>query len=254
MTIIDEAAGRVDDGIAHGKRAVAILEAWYGKDDARLIGAIQYLGAVQIHTDPVAARATIQRQIALETATHASPVDLARSEGNLAVLEASQGNDAPALAYAKDAIAKIEASVGRDNPELLFVLDVAGTTSRHLGNMEDAVTYGRRAMEIADRTMGVTSEHAIEFHVGLAYTLMDEDHAQDALDELAPIEKMIARGHDLSPDLIAIAQLVLAQAYWQVGNHARGHALAVAARDGFAALGPRWTSQHDQVADWVSRH
>jgi tetratricopeptide (TPR) repeat protein len=254
VAIIDEAAGRLDDGLVHGQRAVAILEAWYGPNDARLIRALQYVGRIQLHTDPPAARATLEREIALENATGASPADRARSEGNLAVLEASQGNDEPALAHAKKAIAEIEAGVGPDNQELLPALDVAGTASRHLGNIDDAEAYGRRAMAIADRTMGATSVHAIEFHVGLAYTLMDEDKAKEALAEMAPIEEAIKRGHDLSPDLIAIAQLVLAQAYWQVGDHTRGHALAVAARDGFAALGPHYAAQHDQVAGWVARH
>jgi hypothetical protein len=254
QALIANAADRLDEGVAAGRRAVAILEAWYGPDDARLIPALQYLGAVEFHRDHTGARATLERQEALEKKTGASATDRARTEGNLAALDEAADDDEAALRHSKEALEILEGTVDANSPDLIVPLLGVSSALRHLDHLDESLTYAQRAVVLADRAYGPGNQQAFEPRLGLAYTLIQLDKSKEALAALAPLEDAVVRGHDVSPSYAATVRLALAGAYWAAGDHARARADAIAARDGFAAAGPSFAGERDQVVGWLEEH
>jgi tetratricopeptide (TPR) repeat protein len=242
-------AGHDDEAEASAKRAIALVEAWYGPEDPRLVNALEALGGAQAHTDRAAARVTLARQLVLLHRGNASPAVLATAEGNLAVLDAQDGHPELALEGGKRALAILEKE--GETPDLVPILDLLGNVTRMLHRDHESVAYLRRSIAINDRAFGPTSSRSVRSRIGLAYTLLRQEKAKDAMAVMAPVAEALERGTDLAPPDAAIAHFALARTLWASGDHAGGRKQGQAARDGMAALGPKFDGERGQIEEWL---
>jgi hypothetical protein len=240
---------RMEEAIELAKRAVAVVERWYGPDDQRLLEALDKLGAAQAFVDHDGARATITRELALLRRAGVGPIKIAEQESNLAVIDAEDGRTASAYEHGKRSLAILEEAEGADNPNLEATLLLVGITARQLGKLDESAIDLRRNAAIQDRA-GADRPDAINAHIELSRTLVAQGKVREALDVLAPVDAAIARG-GLPPSVAADGHFALATARWTGGDRARARADAAAARDGYAALGASYAHELAEVDGWL---
>jgi hypothetical protein len=141
-------AGRDDEALAQARRALAILEAWYGADDARLTRALEALAAATARTDPAGAPAIYDRELAIERHVGAPAIEVARTEVDLAVMEAREGDDQAAFDDGLRALAVQERTLGPASRDLVPTLVLLGNTGQHLGRLDEAAGYLHRAVAL----------------------------------------------------------------------------------------------------------
>jgi tetratricopeptide (TPR) repeat protein len=261
-TTLDQAAvvatmtGNAPKGIARARRALAILEAWYGPDDPVVLEALLPLGESLsfMPEGRTEARAVLTRGLAIMQRVGSPPADLARTEGNIATLDAQDGHPADAIEHSAHALAILEKAWGKDSPELNASLLTLGIASRDLGKLDDSIGYLARNVTILEHASGVELGAVLNAHIELSYTLVAQGKAAEALATLAPVSDAIATHAATRPEVLAEGHLALAGARWANGEHDRGRAEATAARDGFAALGAEFTEQRDAAAAWLAAH
>jgi tetratricopeptide (TPR) repeat protein len=248
-------SGRRAEAVAQARHAVAILEAWYGADDDRLVEALDKLGASLMYLSDRhdEARTILTRELALMRRTSAGPVAIAGEETNLAVLDAQDGHPADALAHGERALATLESVGGRDNPNLNAPLLLVGITSRMVGKLDQSRAYLARDVAILDHA-GADLGDRLNAHLELSNTLLAQDAAADAVAALAPVADAIARGTAVRPGVLAEGGAALAHALWAAGDHRRARAAATTARAAYVALGAPAAGDVAQLDAWLRAH
>ena len=238
--------GKVDDAIAFARRAVAIGEGWYGKDDHRLAPALDTLGQLlALHGDIEAARAPLERALALDPDSRETHVRF-----SLAMLEGGSGHPARAIELVTTALAQAERDTGVDNAEHVPMLLALGIWHRQLGHLDDSQRYLERTVHLSERALGGAAPQTVNAKIELSYTLVAQHRGAAARELLAPALAV----PDLPPPVAAELHVASGQALWETGDHASGRREVESGRDAFAALGAAFHHEHDQASAWLQLH
>ena len=244
--------GQLDAGIATAERAVAIVEAWYGRDDFRVADPLGALGVLYLdrhRTDD--AQAVFARQLALLD-PDAHRTDVLTVQNRLAILQVHAGQLDRAAELGAQIVRGVEDLRGPSAAELADALLLTGYVAREQGRHADSLRDLRRGLAIAEAVLGGDHAGTINLAIEVAKTLLAADQAAEALRQLQPLLPRLA-GAELGPEQAVEGHLVLASARWAVGDRAGARALVATAAARAAAPGDRadlvamveaWRAQH----------
>jgi serine/threonine protein kinase len=146
-------AGHSDAAVALARRAVAIDETWYGRDDARVADSLHTLGSeLWRHGDGPEGRAVLARALDLATRGGEDPTRLARLEGDVANAEDESGDNEAALRHY--AHAEELARAAGASPLLIAQFDVSiAMEESQTGHPAEAVTHGQQALAAMEHAL-----------------------------------------------------------------------------------------------------
>ncbi|MEO6771824.1 MAG: serine/threonine-protein kinase [Kofleriaceae bacterium] len=244
--------GKLDIAAERARRAIAILERWYGPNSEQLVGMLSAKGAIeQRQGDLPAARATSERALAIEQRADPTSAHAGGLEMNLGMFAAQFGELDEAARHAARALAILEAVWGDDSPQLVDLYVLVGYVAREQHRLDDAITAFRRAVALADASDGMVDP--VNPRIEMSYTLLLQHRAADAVALLSPMLAVIARG-ETPPPAVAELHLALARALWDAGDRTKARTEATASREAWAALGPPYENQRAQAASWLRDH
>jgi tetratricopeptide (TPR) repeat protein len=143
--------GTVREGLGRLDEALAILDASLEPDDARRIDPLIAIGRAQRRAKKIAAaRATLERAVAIAEASYGFSARTSLLQHELAALEAEAGNDARALQLYDDAHVALGSAFELHHPRVVATLLARADLAYGLGQREYA---GRLYGSIADELM-----------------------------------------------------------------------------------------------------
>ncbi|MCA9634993.1 MAG: serine/threonine protein kinase [Myxococcales bacterium] len=186
--------GLPDEGIALGRRALAISEEVNGADDRRIVGPLNSLGNALLEKGELdEAQAIYERELKIEEASlgDAHP-DLAGVVNNLGTVHAMKGELDAALPLFQRALKLEESALGPDHPSLAGALGNIGATLAQQGKLAEARVEMERALVLEEKGRG--EDHpmvAFTLHnlASLAQDLGDPKAARDYLQRALTIRR-----------------------------------------------------------------
>jgi tetratricopeptide (TPR) repeat protein/tRNA A-37 threonylcarbamoyl transferase component Bud32 len=252
-------AGNHEEAKALYERALAIREKTLGLDHPHVAVSLYNLGAV-LHAigDHERARAWYERSLAIyERALAPDHPDLASPLHNLANAHRQAGNPAQARALHERALAIREKTLGTEHPEVAYSLNNLADLHREAGNHARATELYERTLAIFEKVEG--PEHALVAYPvqGLAQVALAQGRSADAV-QLAERAVAVREKGNATPDLMADARFVLAQALWKAPrakgrDRARALTLANQARDAYRGI----KGDENDLAEanaWLTEH
>jgi tetratricopeptide (TPR) repeat protein len=248
---IARVAGRLDDAIALGKRALEDMTAWYGADAPATGQVLFVLGSAEsLRGDDDAAVTDLGRAFAIAQKIAPGTIDIAEDEANLAMAEIGAARYPSAVAHAREALAAMEKIQGADSPSLDPALVILGGAERGAGDLDDSERELRRALALDTTAHGANDPRDADTAVELSYTLVLHQKSREAAELLAAYCK-----DGTEPPVAAECHTAIADALWvSGGDHARARAEASAGRDAYAKLGDAFTKQVAKADAWLAAH
>lgn len=235
------------------RQVLEIRRAALGAGHPKVADSIDNLGVVRYHQGALAeARRSYEEALAMRVAALGPEArDVGTSHNNLGGLLMETGDPEGAAAHLTAALRIYEAALGPTHGDLAIPLSNLGELATRRGAFAEAIGYCARALAIDEASAPEDPK--------LAYDLVCVGEAE--LGRAAPaaavkvLERALALRADVAGDAgeLARTQFALARALWQTGSHARAKALAVQARDGFAAAGDNWAERRAAAATWIDR-
>jgi tetratricopeptide (TPR) repeat protein len=178
--------------------------------------------------------------------------DVANSLNNLGVLYERQEKYAQAEDYYSRALKIYER--GSEHPRMANCMTNLGMVLSRQRQHQRAEHQLARALEMSERLLGAGHPNVARSLVGLAGNAIAQ-HQLDTAREHAERAVSICESSEASPDLLAHARFVLAQALWP--DHVqrpRARTLAEQARNAYAELGESHRHELAQVEAWLEAH
>jgi eukaryotic-like serine/threonine-protein kinase len=248
--------GELEAGLTHLQRALAIREEALGPRHPDVARSLVNLGVVLARQGQLEdALSHFQRALAIfEEASGPRHPDVASSLDDIGLVLGRQGRLEDALSHFQRALAIWEQALGPHHPDVASSLDSIGTVLLDQGELEDALTHFQRALAIWEQALGPHHSDVAYPLVGLAEVALAKHDPEDAR---AHAERAVAvrEAGETSPELLAEARFVLAQALWSDrSQRARAHTLAEQARDAYTELGEGEAEHLAEVQTWLAEH
>jgi serine/threonine protein kinase/tetratricopeptide (TPR) repeat protein len=173
--------------------------------------------------------------------------EIAATLGNMASVRGHQGRFAEALALLKRAQAIERITVGTESPQFaISEINTAGAL-KDLGRPDEALEHARHGLAIEERYYDPQHPAVAVARLNVAEVLMAQHKEKEAVPLLE--QTIVAfEHHQEQPSWLSEARFGLAQALWTVGrDHARAHALALAARQYSGA-------ERAKIDAWLAKH
>ena len=247
-------AGDLAEGHVYALRSLSISERWFGRHDPRHLQALAVLFEVtRRRGDFRVAQALGERTLDIRKHSDPASSDIAKDEGNLAVVAVEQGDYDAAAPRAAASLAMLEATYGLDHAELVNALVLNGYIARERPqpDLDASARHLTRARDIAYAKLGRDTPDAVNADIELAKTRMALGEAAAVAREIEARSAEVA-AMELPPLVVGELRLTLAQALHLGGDAKRACALAATAEEEFRAseLLPmlaattQWRSQH----------
>jgi tetratricopeptide (TPR) repeat protein len=220
--------GRVEQGLAESKAALAIKERLRGPydfDSAVTHGAISIALAELGRYD----EAQEEDRRALEIIERNQGPTHPRAgtyRGNISVDLVWAGRAAEALPFADDAIRIVRAADGTEHPDYAMVLNDKGYALTKLGRFAEALPLNEEAVAVSTRVEGPEAASTAYPLVGVGEDLVGLGQADKALPILERAAR-IAETNGLDPETMGECHYHLARAVW-LTSHDAGRATALA--------------------------
>ncbi len=222
-----------------------------GADHPKLADSLDNLGVDRFHQGAIQeARTFYEKALAIRVAALGPEShDVGTSHNNIGGLLMDMGDAAGAAEHLTAALRIYEKTLGPKHGDLAIPLSNLGELATKRGAFDDAIGYCARALAIDEATAPEDPK--------LAYDLVCVAEAE--LGRKAPqaaqvaLERALKLREDSAGDAgeLARTRFDLARALWQLGSHARAQALAIRARDGFAAAGEAWEERRARTSAWI---
>ena len=252
IAMIETAQGDYAKAEATQRQVLDRRRAVLGEGHPKVADSIDNLGVVRFHQGAYAeAKADYEQALAIRVAALGPDArDVGTSHNNLGGLLMETGDDAGAATHLEAALRIYEKTLGPDHGDLAIPLSNLGELATRRGDFALAITDCERALALDEK--GGPEDPKLAFDlvcVGEAQL----GHAQPR-SARAPLERALAlREHgDGDRGELARTQLDLALALYRTGERSKAHALAVTARDGFAAAGEAWKARHAAAVAWLA--
>jgi len=233
------------------RQVLALWRAKLGKDHPKLADVLDNLGVDRFHQGAVAeARTYYEQALAMRVAALGKDHrDVGTSHNNLGALLLETGDDKGAAEHLAEALRIYEGALGPTHGDLAIPLSNLGELATKRGAFVEAIAYCTRALGI--------DEASAPDDPKLAYDLVCVGEAE--LGRKAPraaaaaLERALKLREDSAGDAgeLARTRFDLAKALWQLGTRPRAKALAIEARDGFAAAGESWNDRGAETVSWI---
>jgi serine/threonine protein kinase/Tfp pilus assembly protein PilF len=258
VAMIASSRGDYDEAATLHARALALREAQFGPEHPRVGDSLDNLGVVRFHQGALdEALALYERALAVRVAALGEHHrDVGTSHNNLGGLYLDRGDDARARTHLEAALAAYERALGPAHPDLAIPLTNLGELAARGGDHARALGYCERALAL-DEAASTPDDPE------LAYDLQCIGEAQLGVGAAAAARPVLERALALrerapgDPGELARTRLAAARALGATARtpaeRARARALALAARDGFAALGDAWAARKREAEAWLAR-
>jgi tetratricopeptide (TPR) repeat protein len=164
------------------RRAVALDEALYDKDDWRDAGSLGSLGAVLFSMNRLdEAETLLRRSLAAVEALHGSGhPNVATLLANLAIVLSRKGRFEEAEPLMRRSLAIERGRFGKDNPRVVNTLNRFVELLADTGRLEDANELARHALAIAEASLAKNHPIIADCLEGLAEVLLETNGADEA--------------------------------------------------------------------------
>ena len=254
IALVSLRAGKIDAAFEHASQAVAMLERWFGPDDARLVPHLSMLGdAYRQRGDARRARDLQRRALAILRAKDPTSPRVGQLEQNLAISALSAGDLAAARTHAEAALAAQEARLGPDNLGLVDVLPVVAAISREgpTPDLDASLRHLDRALALATPKLPDGHRILLNLTIERSYTLTLLGRGAEAVAQLTPWYRRLG-SLDVGVQLPNELRFALGKAHAAAGATSKACALAGEAEDGYRAIGVE--VMLDTVATWRTDH
>jgi tetratricopeptide (TPR) repeat protein len=235
--------GDNDNARAMFERALAIQNGHLDADHPAVVSTLVNLGNVQLALgDDALAKATFTRALELgrrKLGPDHSTVGIVLA--NLANTAAAMGAVDEAIVHQREALAILERRMGSQHPSVATPMMNLAQLHIRRGEADLALARLQRALEILHASVGDEHPDVAYALLGVAEAELDRGHRQEAQ---AAAERALAirEAHEVSPEELASARLLLAQT---LEDHARARTLAEQARAGFEGVKPEMVETVD---------
>lgn len=239
-----------------GLRALALAEAYHGRDDVHLVEPLEVIGLAAAHLgDDARSRTALDRALALLAAHAPESEQVGIIEYELALQDGLAGRWPGAAAHARRALELEQHRLDPDSPLLAGRYLELGIAERELGHADASSTNLERALAISERGHGELDRETVNARVELSYTRLAQHREADAAALLAGVIERVDTAPEMIPAIAAEAHLAYADAAWRAGgDRARARAHATRARDAYAELGDEYAAQVRAAATWLAAH
>jgi tetratricopeptide (TPR) repeat protein/predicted Ser/Thr protein kinase len=248
------AAGDLEGAEAQFRRSLAMAERVLGPEHPRIMSDLENLGIVLTmerrfdEAQVLFERACrIVEQEKVETPRHAMCLE------NLADVLYERHRYEESIATYRRALEIRERTVGPDHTSTVTVALNLAMVYSNSGRAAEAVPIYERATAQVAAALGDDHPVVQEARLGLGRARL---RSGDAAGAVAPIELVLEKLADdpAASSLRGQAELALAQARWQLGEHARALELGRTAETRLAALGSAASGYHDDAVAWLASH
>ena len=253
------ARGRLDGAVALHRRALSIKRAHYGAMHPEVAASLRELGNALGHTGAFEEALESQREV-LEIERQARGEtnervavaldDMGRSLRKLGRLDEAVEHHRRALEIWKQVL-------GDPHPSLAVSMLNVGYTLNAANDFAAALAEFERALVTVQSSVGSSHPYAIYAHNAAASALVDLNRHDEAL---AHVEAVLALENlEVVPTLLAETKFIGANALWpdappSAARRARARALALDAREAYAADAERWGAYLEKIDRWLSEH
>jgi tetratricopeptide (TPR) repeat protein len=217
---VDFSAGRLESALGHESRAVSLGERAFGKDDRRLIPALNNCAGVLNELNRYEdARAHFQRGLTLsERALGPEHPETAQLEANYANLLGALGRNQEALARLAHALPALDKGFGQNSKEVAAALSAQASALRALGRNQEALIATDRALAITTALFGPDHGDSAMVRLDRVAALRALGRFADAARELAATQKVAERAFAGNAYLAAV---LLEKARLELDRHER---------------------------------
>lgn len=146
-----------------------------------------------------------------------------------------------------------EHQFGPEHPAVAPLLRKLARAHLDAGDVRHALEAYERARKIYESLPGGPAPELVPIYVRMGEAMLRLGQAVSARPLLMDAERNL-RGRPDGDRELARARFALARVRHAQGDPSGARELAVAARDGFAAAGPRYRAERDRVSDWIIAH
>jgi tetratricopeptide (TPR) repeat protein len=250
--------GQYEQAKSMQERALVIFEKALGQDHPTVAMALINLANTHLTMDAYAeAMPLYERALAIrERKLGLDHPEVAQSLSNLASAHMSVGDLEKAKTPLERALAILEK--GSEHPSVAAVLYNLALVHEDTGEPDQAMACFQRAIAVKERVFGPDHPKVANSLVGLARVLVDQRRPGEAV-SVASRAVALREKQGVSPELLAKARFVLAQALWkapadQGRDRARASILATQARDAFREDGKNSVKDLAKVQAWLAAH
>ena len=233
------------------RQVLELRRAKLGEGHPKLADSLDNLGVDRFHQGAIQeARTDYEEALAIRVAALGPDSrDVGTSHNNIGGLLMDTGDAAGAAEHLTAALRIYEKTLGPRHGDLAIPLSNLGELATKRGAFDEALEYCTRALAIDEASAPEDPK--------LAYDLVCVAEAE--LGRKAPqaaqvaLERALKLRENSAGDIgeLARTRFDLARALWQLGAHMRAQALAIQARDGFAAAGDAWKNRRAETSAWI---
>ena len=246
--------GKYDRAAEYAASALEIDELVFGEGDPRLHGNYGLLAAILTESGQLSEglphfETAHELLVALDGVGQSA---IAQSLGNLAIMNATAGDNDRAATLAAESLAVFEAHLDAPDADLVNAYTTLGTVERYRNNLDPALEAHERSVALLDEVFSAEHPLRINSLVELGHTLSARGEYPRSVHVLREAVALL-ENPDAPPSWAAEARFALARALAASGHDgAEAHRYAHAARAGYSALGPGFATQIDEIDDWLA--
>ncbi len=245
--------GRFDEAIADGKRALAILEKWYGPDSVHLSTVLGDLGDTHGRAGNVAEMLPPLERALVLARRGDKLAEVEYLELQLAMYFVRVGDLDRAAKRADSLIATTERASGPTSTSLIEQLLLRGYIAREQKRYADAERDQVRALELGKQLGDDQHPGLLNLRVELGKTLIASGRPEAARVMLAPQGAALLARSDIDLTIVVETQVVLANALHALGQRAEmRHAITAAEK--LAKATPDRPDLQQLVDAWRATH
>jgi tetratricopeptide (TPR) repeat protein len=181
--ILERHRSHYDDAAAHGRAALALVEARFGAADPHVVDVLQQLAlGLNLQGKYDEATGYLERALRIvETTLGPDHPSTGSIYSALSCVYEYSGDAERALAYARHGLQVREQAVGPDDPSIAGHLIDLGNAEDDTGDFAASVTTYRRALTIVERTVGPEAPKAADVLFDLGTVSLERHAYADAL-------------------------------------------------------------------------
>ena len=243
--------GRYADAVATAQQALVVAEETVGPEHP-LTATLHYvIGQSYLELgDPVHARPEIERCLAIRLAVQKPDhPEVLTARSLLGRLELQTGHAKAARQIFEVVLERQRATLGPDHSDLAASHGLIANAARELGDYRAELAHFTAALANDEKNLGLEHGDLVLDLTGIGNAHLD---LRDPGAAIAPLERAVAlcrKLSDVEPGARADALFALARARGRAGR-----ALAIEARDAFAALGKAKEVDHKAAIAWLAAH